>query len=68
MQSPEKMVKKQNLNNLRNYFNGDVEDQVDDLIDLNSPKAPTGIVVEDLKQKKKGGLKGPGDNDSGSSN
>jgi hypothetical protein len=49
MQSPEKMVKKQNLNNLRNYFNGDVEDEVDDLIDLNSPKGAAGIVVEDLK-------------------
>lgn len=50
MQSPEKMVKKQNFNNMKN-FNGDIEDEVEDLIDLGSPKqpAPAGIVVEDLK-------------------
>jgi len=58
MQSPEKMVKKQNFNNMKN-FNGDIEDEVEDLIDLGSPKpAGAAIVVEDLKQKKRGVLAG----------
>lgn len=50
MQSPEKMVKKQNFNNMKN-FNGDIEDEVEDLIDLGSPKPAAAIVVEELKQK-----------------
>jgi hypothetical protein len=66
MQSPEKMVKKQNFNNMKN-FNGDVEDEVEDLIDLGSPKQPpAGIIVEDLKQKKRGVLVAKGNGGGGS--